>query len=245
MKFENLEAAQEAYDELKGQVDSLEKEKSALLKKRDELLKELKDTKSKYGKFADYADQDLDIAELLQIKEKFEAGDQDAKKQYEQAYLQDKGKLEQRLKAIEEERAAEKAEREREREEALAAKLKADAISILSKESLGIRNAEQFWRLFGEGKVKRDEQGNLFVEGEYKNFKLEEYVESVAESEDNAHHFKPKGGSGSGTQASSSAGGKITNNPWKRETFNLTEQGRILKENRQIAERLKAEAGVK
>ena len=34
------------------------------------------------------------------------------------------------------------------------------------------------------------------------------------------------------------------NNPWKVETKNLTEQGRILKEDPELAERLKAEAGV-
>ena len=33
-------------------------------------------------------------------------------------------------------------------------------------------------------------------------------------------------------------------NPWKKETLNYTEQGRIVKENRQEAERLAREAGV-
>lgn len=37
-------------------------------------------------------------------------------------------------------------------------------------------------------------------------------------------------------------GGGIDRNPWSKEHFNLTEQGRILRENPQLAERLKREA---
>jgi predicted nuclease with TOPRIM domain len=35
------------------------------------------------------------------------------------------------------------------------------------------------------------------------------------------------------------------NNPWKRDSINLTEQGRILRENPELAKTLKASAGVK
>ena len=35
------------------------------------------------------------------------------------------------------------------------------------------------------------------------------------------------------------------NNPWKKETFNLTEQGRILKEDPETAKKLKQAAGIK
>lgn len=48
----------------------------------------------------------------------------------------------------------------------------------------------------------------------------------------------PGGGAGS-------KGGSGQVNPWKKETFNLTEQGRITRDNPELAKQLKAAAGVK
>lgn len=48
-------------------------------------------------------------------------------------------------------------------------------------------------------------------------------------------------GAGSGTKNGS--GGRLKN-PWKAETFNLTEQGKLVKDNPDLAKRLAAEAGV-
>lgn len=36
-----------------------------------------------------------------------------------------------------------------------------------------------------------------------------------------------------------------TYNPWKKETYNLTEQGKIIRENPELAQKLKAQAGVR
>lgn len=46
---------------------------------------------------------------------------------------------------------------------------------------------------------------------------------------------------GDGTKSSTAPTPSIKN-PWKKETFNLTEQMRILRENPPLAARLKAEA---
>lgn len=51
---------------------------------------------------------------------------------------------------------------------------------------------------------------------------------------------KPKNIGGGGVPQAS----KDQKNPWKRETFNLTEQARILRENPTLAASLKVEAGV-
>lgn len=51
---------------------------------------------------------------------------------------------------------------------------------------------------------------------------------------------KPKNVGGGGVPQAS----KDQKNPWKRETFNLTEQARILRENPTLAASLKVEAGV-
>ncbi len=49
--------------------------------------------------------------------------------------------------------------------------------------------------------------------------------------------------SGTPTGGSSKGNGQI--NPWKKETFNLTEQGKILRENPELAKQLKVAAGIK
>lgn len=247
MGFATLEEAQAAYDELKPKYDALEGEKTSLLRKRDELLGEVKGLKTKYSKFADYADRDdLDIAELLRIKEQHETGDSAIENKYRTAYEADKKKFDDRLKAIEDERRTEKEEREREKAATTLAQLKADAIAEFSKESYGIRNPEQFWILYGQGKIQRGEDGKVFVGDEYKQVGLADYVKSIADEPDNQHHFKPKGGSGAGTVVGNGGGnGQATTNPWKAGSFNLTQQGQIIRTNPELAKRLKAEAGVK
>lgn len=243
MKFATLEEAQAAYDELEPKVATLEGEKSSLLRKRDELLGENKKLKEKFAKFNDYADQDLDIPALLEAKQKLESGDSDAKSKYEQAYNADKTKFEQRLAAIEKERAEEKSQAEKERADAISARLKADAIAEFSKPAHRIRNPEQFWKLYGDGTIQRGEDGTIFVGDEYKKVSIADYISSVNEDENNSYHFLPRGGSGSGTATTTAGGGKVTVNPWSRASFNLTQQGKILRENPELAARLKAEAG--
>lgn len=69
---------------------------------------------------------------------------------------------------------------------------------------------------------------------------VKEALEALVEAKP---FLKRSGGSpsiGAGTNPGDA--GKTERNPWKTETFNLTEQGRILQENPALAERLKAEA---
>lgn len=68
----------------------------------------------------------------------------------------------------------------------------------------------------------------------------------VAEWKDNENMmgaFKGTGRSGGGASpGGGNRGGSKTPNPWAKDTFNLTDQSRILKEDEQLATRLKAEA---
>lgn len=235
--------------QLESSVSSLEEEKTKILAKRDEALNEAKTVKAKYKKFADYADkEDFDpvalekeSADLKAKLSEFEKSTSEVETRYRQLYDEDKKKFEERLAAIEKEREEEKHRTEQERKDAEAARLKSDAISEFSRSTHGIRNPEQFWRLFGEGMVERGDDGKLYV-----NHKsVSEYVETIKSNEDNLHHFKPSGASGSGTSPNSSSGGSggyKGKNPFSKDSLNLTEQGRLFKENKELYNKLKAEA---
>lgn len=69
---------------------------------------------------------------------------------------------------------------------------------------------------------------------------IRDFVEDLAKKA--THLFKPSKGAGAeGGSGGGHAGGK---NPWKKETFNLTQQMQITRENPALATRLKSEAGV-
>jgi hypothetical protein len=71
-------------------------------------------------------------------------------------------------------------------------------------------------------------------------FRISQLLEEMKQTEEYAHLFAgSKIGAGSETTI---VGGRRILNPWKKETMNLTEQGRIFKENPELARRLKAEA---
>lgn len=65
-------------------------------------------------------------------------------------------------------------------------------------------------------------------------------VEEFANSETFAAAFKASGIGGSG--ARETRGGRTQNNPWAKDTFNLTRQAEIEQSNPQLAQRLKSEA---
>ncbi len=72
---------------------------------------------------------------------------------------------------------------------------------------------------------------------------LADFVAGWAQG-DGRHFISSPGNSGGGAQAVSLGRG-VEANPWAKETRNLAEQVRILKENPTLAQRLKAEAGRK
>lgn len=62
--------------------------------------------------------------------------------------------------------------------------------------------------------------------------------------ESSPHLFKQKEGADYNPAGGAGAGGGATTNPWKKETFNLTEQGRLLKTDPVQAKQLASAAGV-
>ena len=70
---------------------------------------------------------------------------------------------------------------------------------------------------------------------------LEEQLKAIQQSD--PYLFGESGKVGSGTNPPGAGNSEV--NPWKPETFNLTLQGQILREDPAKATRMKAEAGVK
>lgn len=72
---------------------------------------------------------------------------------------------------------------------------------------------------------------------------IADYIESWARSDEAKPFLPASGNEGSGARGGGSGGDRGRANPWKKETFNLTEQGKIAKENPALAKQLAAAAG--
>ena len=70
---------------------------------------------------------------------------------------------------------------------------------------------------------------------------IDEQLKALQQSDQ--YLFGDSGKVGGGTNPPGAGGAEV--NPWKKDTFNLTQQAKILRENPALAARLKAEAGVK
>lgn len=94
------------------------------------------------------------------------------------------------------------------------------------------------WQVEDGAPVLRDGEGNV-VRGKNGPIMFDEWLESQREAR--PHWFPtPKG---SGAPGNRNGSGQ-SDNPWKKDTFNLSKQGQILRDNPEQAARLKAEAGV-
>lgn len=80
--------------------------------------------------------------------------------------------------------------------------------------------------------------------GERATFK--DLVKELKASDEYGRAFASSGASGGGSRSGGASGGSRGSgkNPWLPDHFNLTEQGRILRENPALAAQFKAEAGV-
>lgn len=89
-----------------------------------------------------------------------------------------------------------------------------------------------------------DKDGQPLVDREGKYFTVKDLVKYLKTQDVFARAFEGDGRSGGGTPPGNSARGTSVRNPFVKGQVNLTEQGRLLKENPALAERLKKEAGI-
>lgn len=90
------------------------------------------------------------------------------------------------------------------------------------------------------GRVSVEEEGDSlapFIDGK----PMQDALSEFANSDQGKHYVAAPSNAGGGANGGGGSGGD--KNPWTKESFNLTEQGRIKREDPQKAERLKREAG--
>jgi hypothetical protein len=97
----------------------------------------------------------------------------------------------------------------------------------------------------GKVRVEEDDNGDFSVvaDSDMGPQPVEKYIMDWAQTEEGQAFVAPPNNGGGGAPGGSGSGRGSKSNPWKKETRNLTEQGRIKRENPELAERLKREAG--
>ena len=132
-----------------------------------------------------------------------------------------------------EQQLAEANRKAQEAEQKAKARLIAAEVKLLAAE-MGLIDADAALALMDKSSVEVDDAGN--VKG------VKEALEALAKAKPWLKK-QASGPVGSGTNPPGAGGTEV--NPWKKESFNLTMQAKILRENPALAARLKAEAGVK
>jgi len=214
-------------------ADELEKLKRSiegLERKNFELIGKLKEQKEKAPALPD----GVDVQELLEFKRK-----------KEQEELESKGKYDEALKQY--------AQQFQEREEGykrriaeLESKLTVNqldnrVVAILAEQ--GAHNPHDALRLVRD-QLKLDENGNPVAVDGYNEVPMDQWVERLKAERGYLFKAPTVKGSGApvGTRASSGEVPAGTKNPFTREHFNLTEQSRLYRTDRDLYDRLKVAA---
>ena len=236
-----LEEALAKIKELEAEKSSLADEKAALLKKRDELIGELRDAKSAIEPFKEYKDKAND---LLDVYQKYQSGTLVSKDAVTNELEGKYQKMSQdQLKEMREELARLRESVETERTQKKQALIKSEFVNALG--GLGAINPNQVLTILqAENRVKMEEENGVpKIVGLYRGEELPpaELAKKLREDKDYQHFFKADFVPGSGTNFGD--GGDKPTNPWAKETFNLTKQMQLTRENPTLAAKLKKQAG--
>ena len=114
-------------------------------------------------------------------------------------------------------------------------------ISALSESGVTNSALQKAATLLLKPNIKIGEDGIAVVDSDMGNMAIADFVKKWAKTEEGqAFVAQPKGTEAKGSTTASTSG-KIEN-PFKKETFNMTEQSRLYRENRELYERFKREA---
>jgi len=206
------------------ELDALKSSIQALEKKNFELIGKLKQTKS--------IPDGVDIQELLDFKAKAEQADLEKQGKYTEA----RQALEQQFREATSEKDKRIAELEaRVRELELIAPANTALADVVHDPSI-VFKAD----LLKPDQIERESDGTVVVVNGYERKPISEWAKSLPSYMQKAP--KPQG---SGAPSGRSYAGDIpagTKNPFAKETFNLTEQSRLFRTDRDMYERLKTAA---
>ena len=211
-------------------VDSskLEAELDAMRRKNAELLDEYKKAKA----LAKAVPDGVDVQELLDFKAKAEQADLEKQGKYTEA----RQALEQQFREAAEEKDKRIAELEAQvRELELITPANTALADVVHDPSIVFKA-----QLLNPNQIEREADGTVVVVNGYERKPISEWAKTLPSYMQKAP--KPQG---SGAPAGRSAGGDIppgTKNPFAKDTYNLTEQSRLFRTDRDMYERLKAAA---
>lgn len=205
------------------EVDALKAEREALLKKNYELIGKLKNAKT--------VPDGVDVQELL-----------DFKAAAEQADLEKQGKYTEARQALEQQ-FREAAEEKDKRIAELEARVR--ELEILSPAATALRDVVHDPDMIlntqvVKEQIQRDADGTVVVVNGYERTPIADWAKTLP-----AWMQKQPKPQGSGAPAGRSTGGDVppgVRNPFAKDTFNLTEQSRLYKTDRDMYDRLKAAA---
>ena len=206
------------------EIDALKNSIASLEKKNYELIGKLKSAKT--------IPDGVDIQELLDFKAKAEQADLEKQGKYTEA----RQALEQQFR----EAAAEKDKRIAELE------ARVRELEVLSPAATALRDVVHDpgivfkAQLLNPNQIEREADGTVVVVNGYERKPIGEWAKTLPSYMQKAP--KPVG---SGAPSGRSTGGDIppgTKNPFAKESYNLTEQSRLYRTDRDMYERLKAAA---
>jgi hypothetical protein len=207
---------------------ALHAELEAMRRKNAELLNEKKQLQKKLPDIPD----GIDVQELLEFKRRTEQQQlesqgkyNEALKTYEQQFRDREGSYQQRIEQLEAEVRG----------------LRLDS-RVVAKLADQVHDPADVLRLHSNNLTLNDSGEPVYKDG-YQELPLEDWVGQLQQQK--PWLFKAPKPQGTGAPVGTRSTGTIPSgmkNPWSREHFNLTEQGRILRTDPQLAEKLKAAA---
>ena len=212
-------------------IQKMQGELEAMRRKNAELLKEYKDFKESTQKQAPVPDG-VDVQELLEFKRRAEQAELESQGKYTEA----RQALEQQFREATEEKDKRIAELEaRVRELELIAPANNALADVVHDPSIVFKA-----QLLNPNQIEREADGTVVVVNGYERKPIGEWAKTLPSYMQKAP--KPVG---TGAPSGRSAGGDIppgTKNPFAKESYNLTEQSRLYRTDRDMYERLKAAA---
>lgn len=226
MPPENENAPVEQPSAPSADLSALEAELEAMRRKNAELLDEKK-------KLAKKVPDGINVDELIEFKRKAEQAEaerqgkyEDALKVYEQQFRDRESKYQEQISTLEKE----------------VRMLKLDS-RVVAKLADQVHDPEAVLRLEGD-KLSLNDAGEPVIKDGYSEVPLDQWVADLQQRR--PYLFKSAAKPmGSGAPVATRSSGSIPagiKNPFARETFNLTEQGRLFKTNPELYAQLKAAA---